>query len=89
MLYLLIIEGTCLQNDVVAELIKAYGLLNYMKVTSLVIATEDELCAFHSSSYITYLKKINEKYGPEDEVDLEYGLGTLKILILKFEVLFF
>lgn len=63
------------RNAVVAELIKTYGLLHYMKVIPSVPATEDELCAFHSSSYISYLKTINEQYGPEDEVDLEYGLG--------------
>lgn len=70
-------EDNLLQNAVVAELIKGYGLLNYMKVIPSVAATEDELCAFHSSSYISYLKTINEQYGPEDEVDLEYGLGML------------
>lgn len=63
----------------VQDLINAYGVLNPNKVLiiSKCSATEDELKTFHSSSYIDFLKKVNDC---NDSIEfeneqLEFGLG--------------
>lgn len=60
---------------VVHSLIEAYDLLRNVTVYKCIPATEEELCNFHSSDYISYLKDINKMYTPDDDVELEYGLG--------------
>ena len=64
----------------VDELILAYGLLNKCKIIEPRTATSEEIGLFHSSLYISYLKKhhLDNSNSESDEVDdeqLEYGLG--------------
>lgn len=63
------------QSKLVHNLIKAYGLLHYMKVYSSCPASNEDLCSFHSSDYIDYLKTINDVLDPDDDQELEFGLG--------------
>ncbi|XP_066904585.1 histone deacetylase 8 [Halyomorpha halys] len=65
----------CDRSFIVHNLIKAYDLLRNFTLLKSTAATKDELCTFHSSDYIEYLEKINQSYTPEDEVELEYGIG--------------
>uniref|UniRef100_A0A0A9XY16 Histone deacetylase n=1 Tax=Lygus hesperus TaxID=30085 RepID=A0A0A9XY16_LYGHE len=60
---------------VVQKLIESYDLLRNTKILKPSPATEEELCSFHSSDYIGYLKEINTTYTPEDDVTLEFGIG--------------
>ena len=64
----------------VHELMKAYGLLGAVREVPSYDATEQEICHFHSSDYVTYLKTA----APADEQDLQqheledlYGLGKI------------
>lgn len=59
------------------DLISSYNLLTKMEVINSEKASEEDLKQFHSSSYVEFLKKVNncdnlEEY---DEEQLEYGLG--------------
>ncbi|KAK9511524.1 hypothetical protein O3M35_000163 [Rhynocoris fuscipes] len=82
----LILDGNLLQESsklpnvanrafVVHKLIESYDLLRNLKLYEVEPAEESELCNFHSSDYIQYLKSINNSYTPDDDVELEYGLG--------------
>jgi histone deacetylase 8 len=63
----------------VQDLIRSYGLTsnNKMLVVQSLDATEDELKLFHSSSYIDFLKSVNDTddFDENGEEQDEFGLG--------------
>lgn len=63
------------RTSAVFSLIKAYDLLRNFTILKSKPASFEELCNFHSSDYIGYLEKINYSYTPDDEIELEFGLG--------------
>jgi histone deacetylase 8 len=68
-----------LQASMVQDLIRSYGLTsnNKMLVVQSLDATEDELKLFHSSSYIDFLKSVNDTddFDENGEEQDEFGLG--------------
>ncbi|RZB41645.1 histone deacetylase 8-like, partial [Asbolus verrucosus] len=65
--------------SMVQDLITSYGIMSNEKlqIVQSVDATEDELKVFHASSYIDFLKKVNdmEEFEECDEEQIEFGLG--------------
>ncbi|XP_065208681.1 histone deacetylase 8-like [Planococcus citri] len=55
--------------SVVHNLIKSYDLLKHMNVVNVAPATTEDLCKFHSSLYIDFLRNISENYTKTVEED--------------------
>lgn len=64
-----------LQAYVVDSLIKAYKLSDHMDVFKVKPATYEDLIGFHASSYIDFLKIINDSDSSGLVAEDDYGLG--------------
>ncbi|KAG8223576.1 hypothetical protein J437_LFUL003040 [Ladona fulva] len=66
-----------MKADLVDNLIKAYGLCKYMKISAAEPASYDDLTSFHSSCYIDFLREVNESDDLEnvEEEEADFGLG--------------
>lgn len=61
----------------VDSLIKACHLHDHMNVFKVNPSTYEDLIEFHSSAYIDFLKKLNDKDSSIFENEEEYGLGLI------------
>ncbi|XP_065092285.1 histone deacetylase 8-like isoform X2 [Ochlerotatus camptorhynchus] len=65
------------RSEVVDELVRSYGLLDYCKIVSSKKCSSDDLLSFHSSDYVDCLQRYNDEDDIEEVTDdlLEYGLA--------------
>lgn len=84
-----------LQANIVHALIKSYNLLINTRVIDVKPANYQDLCQFHSSLYIDFLKKISKNYTSAAKENKElvaeilskesddYGIGKHEIILIK------
>ncbi|XP_077682161.1 histone deacetylase 8 isoform X3 [Eretmochelys imbricata] len=63
------------QASMVHSLIKAYSLLDHMRIVKPKVASMEEMASFHTDAYLQHLKKVSEEGDDDHPESVEYGLG--------------
>ncbi|XP_003228687.3 histone deacetylase 8 isoform X1 [Anolis carolinensis] len=61
--------------SMVHSLIKAYSLLDHMRIVRPKVASMEEMATFHTDAYLHHLRKVSEEGDDDDPESVEYGLG--------------
>ncbi|XP_026509714.1 histone deacetylase 8 isoform X3 [Terrapene carolina triunguis] len=59
----------------VHSLIKAYSLLDHMRIVKPKVASMEEMASFHTDAYLQHLQKVSEEGDDDHPESVEYGLG--------------
>nr|XP_025041231.1 histone deacetylase 8 isoform X4 [Pelodiscus sinensis] len=59
----------------VHSLIKAYSLLDHMRLVKPKVASLEEMASFHTDAYLQHLQKVSEEGDDDHPESVEYGLG--------------
>ncbi|XP_048719368.1 histone deacetylase 8 isoform X3 [Caretta caretta] len=76
--YLALCDSLCKvpkRASMVHSLIKAYSLLDHMRIVKPKVASMEEMASFHTDAYLQHLKKVSEEGDDDHPESVEYGLG--------------
>ncbi|XP_074863723.1 histone deacetylase 8 isoform X4 [Carettochelys insculpta] len=76
--YLALCDSLCKvpkRASMVHSLIKAYSLLDHMRVVKPQVASMEEMASFHTDAYLQHLQKVSAEGDDDHPESMEYGLG--------------
>ncbi|XP_075752674.1 histone deacetylase 8 isoform X2 [Pelodiscus sinensis] len=76
--YLALCDSLCKvpkRASMVHSLIKAYSLLDHMRLVKPKVASLEEMASFHTDAYLQHLQKVSEEGDDDHPESVEYGLG--------------
>ncbi|XP_065413258.1 histone deacetylase 8 isoform X4 [Chrysemys picta bellii] len=76
--YLALCDSLCKVSkraSMVHSLIKAYSLLDHMRIVKPKVASMEEMASFHTDAYLQHLQKVSEEGDNDHPESVEYGLG--------------
>ncbi|XP_067404622.1 histone deacetylase 8 isoform X3 [Emydura macquarii macquarii] len=76
--YLALCDSLCKvpkRASMVHSLIKAYSLLDQMRIVKPKVASMEEMASFHTDAYLQHLQKVSEEGDDDHPESVEYGLG--------------
>ncbi|XP_065267020.1 histone deacetylase 8 [Emys orbicularis] len=76
--YLTLCDSLCKVSkraSMVHSLIKAYSLLDHMRIVKPKVASMEEMASFHTDAYLQHLQKVSEEGDDDHPESVEYGLG--------------